>query len=80
MEWEQVVDVSEHVSFRVPAGHTYTNSFVVDYHDDDYFDWDDWAHENVTKHRWFVVVYDGWNGKHSGGSKSYDLPSHWEVI
>lgn len=72
-EWEHVVDVTKLVFPNwADDNHQYTNSFVLsnDSYDDD----------DKRQYYWYVIVYDGWNGKHSGGSKSYRTPLSWEVL
>lgn len=80
-EWTQEVDISDRVDFKVPAGHSYTNTFVVAEYDDEYRA--EWYYDhdgNELTARYYVVVYDGWNGKHSGGSEVYILPQNWELL
>lgn len=74
MEWSQIIDVSDRVSFHVPYGHRYINEFVV-YK----ITWDEEPDEPWDRDHWFMVVYDGWD-KRSGSSKAYQLPENWDVL
>lgn len=79
MQWEQVVDVSEHVDFAT-HGLKYTNSFVIE-GIDQYSSWEDAEDDiNPVGIRWYVIVYDGWEGKHSGSSSAHHLPKNWDVL
>lgn len=77
MEWSQTVDVSKRVGFHVPDNHTYTNEYVV-YR----YDWDDIddPDEEWDRTHWYIMVYDGWDTKRSGGSESNRLPLNWGFL